>query len=127
VDVVDIEDFVADLDPEPSAFLASVFLESEIRECAGQPDRLATRFAAKEATLKALGTGARGIGMTDVEIYTAANGAPFVRLTPAAARVAAQAGIRELHVSVTRDAGLAIAIVVGTIDQLQHDRERNAL
>ena len=127
VDAVDIEDFMADLDGDPSVFLASTFLDSELLECAGKPDRLATRFAAKEATLKALGTGARGIGMTDVEIYTAPDGAPFVRLTPAATLVAERAGIRELHVSVTRDAGLAIAVVVGTIDQLQHDHERQGL
>ncbi|MDP9332226.1 MAG: holo-ACP synthase [Actinomycetota bacterium] len=127
VDVVDIEDFTNDLDADPSVFLASVFLDSEVLECDGQPDRLATRFAAKEATLKALGTGARGIGMTDVEVCTAPEGAPFVRLTPAAALVAERAGIRDLHVSVTRDAGLAIAVVVGTIDQLQHNHERQGL
>ncbi len=124
VDAVDIADFKADLDPDPSVLLASVFLDGEILECDGQPDRLATRFAAKEATLKALGTGARGIGMTDIEIYTAPDGAPFVRLTPAAALVAERAGIGDLYVSVTRDAGLAIAVVVGTIDQGLRERGR---
>ncbi len=114
VDAVEVDDFDLDLRSEdPSAFLASVFLESELTDCDGVTDRLAARFAAKEAALKALGTGVQGIGMTDVQIVTSDIGRPSIVLSSAASRVAAAEGIRSLHVSMTREAGLAIAVVVG--------------
>lgn len=115
VDAVETEDFALDLQSEdPRAFLASVFLESELADCDGETERLAARFAAKEAALKALGTGIHGIDMTDVLICTASNGRPSIVLSPAASQVAADAGIGALHLSMTHEAGLAIAVVVGT-------------
>lgn len=115
VDAVDIEDFEADLrSDDPATFLASVFVEAELVDCAGRSDRLAARFAVKEATLKALGTGVQGIGMTDVEVRTADNGQPSIELSPPAARIAASSGIQSFLLSITREAGLAIAVVVGT-------------
>lgn len=117
VDAVEIRDFERDLlGAEPATFLASVFLGSELLECGGAVDRLAARFAAKEATLKALGTGVQGIGMTDVEIRTSDAGRPSIWLAPAARLVAEQVGIRSLHLSMTREAGLAIAVVVGATE-----------
>ena len=56
VDAVDIKDFAADLDDDNDT-LQELFADTELTECDGDMDRLAARFAAKEATLKALGTG----------------------------------------------------------------------
>lgn len=121
VDAVDIEDFELDLrSDDPVTFLASVFLEVELADCAGASDRLAARFAAKEATLKALGTGVQGIGMTDIEVRTADGGQPSIELSRAAARVAASSGIQSFLLSITREAGLAIAVVVGTTTLRTH-------
>lgn len=115
VDAVEIEDFEADLrSDDPATFLASVFVDAELVDCAGAPERLAARFAVKEATLKALGTGVQGIGMTDVEVRTADNGRPSIELSPAAALIASSLGIQSFQLSITREAGLAIAVVVGT-------------
>lgn len=82
---------------------------------AGEPngERLAARFAAKEAILKALGTGLRGgILWTDVEVVRDANGRPGVRLAGEAAVVAERLGIVAWHLSLSHAAGMAMASVI---------------
>ena len=74
--------------------------------------RFAARFAAKEAVAKALGTGVVGFAFRDIEIVSAANGAPSVVLDDRARSVAAHVGVATVHVSlsVTRDTAVATAI-----------------
>ncbi len=74
---------------------------------------LAARFAAKEAILKALGTGlAQGINWTDMEIARDALGAPSVHLSGRAAEIAKEKGITKIHISLshTQTAALAFAV-----------------
>ena len=52
----------------------------EIDYYQGRPPNLAARFAAKEATMKALGTGVRGVGWKDIEVVRYKSGAPAIRL-----------------------------------------------
>jgi len=76
-------------------------------------ERLAARFAAKEATRKALG----GVGpsLLDIEVRTAASGAPELWIS----------GRRSaLSCSLSHDAGVALAVVVGTVDDLDADGAR---
>jgi holo-[acyl-carrier protein] synthase len=62
----------------------------------------AARFAAKEAVAKALGTGfAEGVGWADIEVLRGGSGAPTVALHGGAARVAAQAGVTRVLLSLT--------------------------
>ena len=76
-------------------------------------EHLAARFAAKEAVLKALGTGwAEGIGWTDVEVIRGGAGRPGIRLTGRAAEVAQDRGITSWHLSLSHASGFAIASAV---------------
>ena len=73
----------------------------------------AGRFAAKEAVLKALGTGwAQGVGLRDVEIARSPGGAPRVLLHGAATARAEALGITSIHLSITHDRGYAAAFAV---------------
>ena len=77
---------------------------------------VAARFAAKEAAVKALGTGfAAGVGPRDVEVVTLPSGKPELRLYGAAARRAGELGAASAHISLTheRDAAAAVVILEG--------------
>ena len=111
VDAVDVAEFSSDFRGEADV-LETVFAPDEIAECAGDNERLAARFAAKEATLKALGTGIRGLDMLDIVVETAPNGKPSLVLSDAAREHAAGHGIGELACSLTHEEGFAIAAVV---------------
>src|SRR5262249_59762878 len=80
---------------------------------AGAIESLAARFAAKEAAMKALGTGwSAGVGFRDVEVGRDGAGAPTLALAGAAAERARALGVARCHVSLTHTKGLAQAIVV---------------
>jgi holo-[acyl-carrier protein] synthase len=72
---------------------------------------LAGRFAAKEALMKALGN-ATGVTWHDMEVVSDAEGNPSMRLTGAAAAIAERRGITDIHLSMSHDAGVAIAQVI---------------
>lgn len=70
-------------------------------------------FAAKEAVLKALGTGwAQGLGLLQVEVARGDGGAPCVRLHGEAERRAAALGVGRIHLSITHERGHAAAVAV---------------
>ena len=95
-----------------------MFTAAERNECAGRVDRelaLAARFAAKEACLKALGTGwSEGAAFLQVEVVSAGpgGGAPSLRLSGAAAELARERGVRRVHVSLSHQPGIAAAAVI---------------
>jgi holo-[acyl-carrier protein] synthase len=87
-------------------FLDRVFTPAEQRYCARRPKRrfehLAGRFAAKEAILKALGTGwSGGIAWTDMEILPDPTGQPELKLTGQCRIVAQKKGITQWHLSIS--------------------------
>jgi len=107
VDVVDLARFERALDRTPR--LRERLFTAQERE---RPLRsLAGRFAAKEALLKALGA-TDGIGWHDMEVISDAEGNPDIAVSGRAAEIAAARGIASLHVSMSHDAGVAIAFVV---------------
>ena len=73
--------------------------------------RLAARFAAKEATMKALGVGLGAFGFRDVEVRREPGGAPFLELTGRAAELAGARGVSSFRVSLTHTDHLAQAVV----------------
>lgn len=94
-------------------FLRRVFTALEIELCAGRPESLPGRWAAKEAVLKALGVGIGEVPLTDIEI--AAEGTrPVVRLQAAAAELAGTAGLTDWQVTISHDGDYAVAFVVAT-------------
>lgn len=90
-----------------------VFTERELAYCAGRRRRgehLAARFAAKEAVLKALGTGlGTGMNWTDVEVVNQRDGRPGARLSGEVVAVARRLGVRHIDISLSHIPGLALA------------------
>ncbi len=93
-------------------FLERVFTPDEIGYCRGRPSNLAARFAAKEAAMKALGTGVRGVGWKDIEVVRHESGAPSLRLHGRAERRARQLGVLDLSLSLSHSHEYAVAFVV---------------
>jgi holo-[acyl-carrier protein] synthase len=101
-------------------FLTRVYTDHEITYCTARKaatQHYAGRWAAKEAVLKALGTGwRRGIHWRDIEIRNDRDGSPSVVLTGGARDVMEQAGIRRLHVTISHCRSHAVAFVVAEVD-----------
>lgn len=76
-------------------------------------ERLAGRFAAKEAGMKAIGTGwRRGVTWKDFEVVNEPSGKPTLKLSGAAARIAEQMGVKSIALSITHTAAMAMAVVI---------------
>lgn len=99
-------------------FLSRVFTPMERAQCLrrARPEiHLAARLAAKEAAMKALGTGwSLGVRWLDVEIQSGGDTPPRLRLEGAARLRAEARGIRETLVSLSHDGGYALAFVMAT-------------
>jgi len=97
-------------------FLKRVFTPDEVRYCtskANTEERLAARFAAKEAAMKAIGTGLRhGVTWQDVEVVRQLGGRPGLRLSGKAAEFAAALGCQRIHLSLSHTEDQAIAYVI---------------
>ncbi|MEZ5980503.1 MAG: holo-ACP synthase [Planctomycetota bacterium] len=97
-------------------FTARIFTAGERAYCerrAHPATHFASRFAAKEAVMKALGTGWRkGVRWIDIEVVRAPGEAPRVVLHGRSAEIARERSIDHLHLSLTHDAGVAMAVVV---------------
>ncbi|NNN00272.1 MAG: holo-ACP synthase [Acidimicrobiaceae bacterium] len=119
VDVVDVARFALALERQPR-IAARLFTESERHDAAARPERLAARFAAKEAVLKSLRVGIGAARWHSIEIQRDSSGAPSVQLHGDAAELAARAGIVRLHLSMTHTQHTAAAFVVAS-DEDDHD------
>jgi holo-[acyl-carrier protein] synthase len=114
VDAIEIERITATLDRFGERFLKRVYSENERNRYATRPAELAARFAAKEAVMKVLGTGVRGIRWRDIETMPNRRGKPIVRLYETAARRARDLGFRHIAISLTHSRSDAIAMVAAT-------------
>ena len=116
IDLVDIARIDALLAKHEDRFQERVFTPAEIAHSQGRRNRsqhLAARFAAKEAAMKALGTGLdQGVAWQDIEVVTDAAGAPTLVLRGGAATRASVLGICSWHVSLTHTDTSAAAVVV---------------
>jgi holo-[acyl-carrier protein] synthase len=119
IDIVEVQR-IAEMEREHGdRFLQRCYTPAELAYCnegrqGRRGERLAVRFAAKEAVLKALGTGWRsGIGWTDVEVVSLPSGKPTVRLHGKAAEVAAGLGITAWSLSLSHTREYAVASAVG--------------
>jgi holo-[acyl-carrier protein] synthase len=98
-------------------FRARVFTPGEVSYCErrgrGAPESYAGIFAAKEAALKALGTGwSDGLGWQDVEVVHDGAGAPVLTLHGAAGAVARRRRVATAHLTISHAGALAVAVVV---------------
>ena len=116
IDIIELREFEILIERSGEHFVGRCFTEHERSYAADGPNRiarLAVRFAAKEAVLKAVGTGwIGGISWQDVEIIHQRSGAPLVKLSGELARIAAELGIARFHVSLSHTKTLATASVI---------------
>ena len=114
-DVTDIPRVAEVYERYGERFLTRVFTPGEIAYCTRRRNpgpHLAGRFAAKEAAMKALGTGhSRGVLWKDVEVFRM-GGPPQLRLHGAAARIAEQMGVQRSLLTITHSDALAMAHVI---------------
>lgn len=113
VDIVDVPRFALALQRHPK-IVSRLFTEGEVADSRSRPERLAARFAAKEAVLKTLRAGFGAAPWKSIEIQRDASGAPSVLLHDVAAQLAEQRGVQTLHVSLSHTELTAAAFVVGS-------------
>lgn len=116
VDITEIPRIRQAIERYGERFLKRVFTAEEIRYCTGKvnaAERLAARFAAKEAGMKAIGTGLRG-GVTwkDMEVVRYPGQRPQLRYSGRAAEIATALGCKKAHLSLSHTAEQAIAHVI---------------
>ena len=95
-----------------AGFLNAGWTATEQRDAAGVSERLATRWAAKEAVMKALGRGLGDVDPLDIEIALGISGEPEVRLRSSASEAAETRGVGVVRVSMSHEYGLAVAFAV---------------
>jgi holo-[acyl-carrier protein] synthase len=116
VDLIEIDRIQENLVKHGERFEAKVFTPTEREYCRRMPipaQHYAARFAAKEAFLKALGTGwAKGVTWQDVGIENFLIGMPQLVVTGRAMELAREYGVGAMHVSLSHSRGHAVAVVV---------------
>ncbi len=113
IDIIEIARLQRAIDRWGERFLHRVYTEPELRLCHKKPSRLAGRFAGKEAVMKALGTGAKGISWREIEILAESSGKPLVYLYGKAQSRADCLGLDKLAISLSDSKEYAIAFVIG--------------
>jgi holo-[acyl-carrier protein] synthase len=117
VDIIEISRIGRMVERWGKRFLDRIYTEPELMICRGIPGRLASRFAGKEAVMKALGTGVRGISWREIEIDSESSGKPIVNLYGKARARAESLGLYELSISLSDSKEHSIAFVIGEIDE----------
>ena len=128
VDIVEIDRMAAALARRPR-LKERLFSEEEREYCdkRTRPEvHYALRFAAKEAVLKALGTGFRGMRFCDVEVARETSGRPVPRLSGRAAERAAELGVIEMHLSLSFTHTTAVASAVAITEDNRPKKAREA-
>ncbi|MDB4969835.1 MAG: acpS [Myxococcales bacterium] len=115
IDLVQVSRVAASLEQFGERFLRRVFTDAEVAYANAAPaltvERLAARFAAKEAAVKALGLVERGVGWRQIEVTREESGMCRLSLHGAARDAAAEAGVVELALSLSHEGDYATAVV----------------
>jgi holo-[acyl-carrier protein] synthase len=113
VDIMEIDRIEEAVARFGDRFLQRIYTPDELAYCRGRAERLASRFAAKEAVMKAMGTGIRGVGWREVEVVRPRGQAPTIQLHGRAAQTAQRVGVTEFALSLSHSREYAVASVVG--------------
>jgi len=115
IDNIEVHRIKKQIDSTDS-FKKKIFTEREIEYCESQANYaqcFAARFAAKEAFMKALGTGwSNGVKFSEIEVLNSENGRPSLNITGASGRQMLQNEIRSSHLSISHLKDYAIAVVI---------------
>jgi holo-[acyl-carrier protein] synthase len=115
-DLVAVETIAESVRTHGERYLARIFTPQELADCDGAPERLAARYAAKEATLKILRPGAEdSIPWNEIEVVRDSAGWVELALRGRAAEHAAVTGIGGFSVSLTHEAAYASAVVIAEL------------
>jgi holo-[acyl-carrier protein] synthase len=116
IDVTEVDRIRNSIEKYGERFLKRIYTPGEIayvERKANRPERYAARFAAKEAGMKAIGTGWRkGVTFHDFEVTNLPSGQPTLRLSGAAASIAERMGVRSIHLSLTHTGRDGMAFVI---------------
>ena len=116
IDITKINRIEAAIERRGRPLLERLFTRSEIAYCEKhrhRAERFAGRFAAKEAAMKALGTGwARGVRWVDIEVTREPSGKPTLKLSGAACAIAASLGVKKIALTITHTGNTALALVI---------------
>jgi len=116
IDIAEVPRIAASIERFGDRFLHRIFTAGEMRYCdskANRVERYAARFAAKEAAMKALGTGwNHGVTWRDIEVVRAPGGRPTLTFHGKAAEFAAKLGTKHIAISLSHTAEQAIAHVI---------------
>lgn len=114
-DLCEVPRIVEALKRHGDRFLERLFLDGEVRRPRSSPafaEHVAGLFAAKEAAMKALGTGMRGVAFREIAIVRETGGPPRLAFHGRAARRAEALGVKAAHVTITHTRTLASAVVL---------------
>jgi holo-[acyl-carrier protein] synthase len=116
LDIAEIDRIGAAIKRHGAAFLERIYTPSEVEYCESHKNRFeryAARFAAKEAAMKALGTGwRRGVRWRDIEVAREPSGKPTLRLEGVTREIAQQMGVKNIALTITHSGNLALAQVI---------------
>jgi holo-[acyl-carrier protein] synthase len=116
LDIAEIDRIEAAIVRHGAPILERLYTPGEIAYCESYRnkfERFAGRFAAKEAAMKALGTGwRRGVRWRDIEVIRESSGKPSLSLQGAAKRVAEELGVKNITLTITHSGNLALAEVI---------------
>jgi len=112
VDLIEIARIREAINRHGGRFIMRIFTETEQRECAGRFTSLAARFAAKEATAKALGCGIGVVSWLDIEVRGDENHAPHLYLHGRGEKLAKELGLSDWSISLSHTENQAVAFVV---------------
>jgi len=113
LDIIEIARIEATMERWGGRFLRRIYTEEELLISRNRAPALAVRFAAKEAVMKALGTGTKGVGWREIEVLSNDDGKPLVYLHGRAQKKAEELGLEELAISLSHSREYAIASVIG--------------
>ena len=116
IDIAEVERLKGAIERHGEMFLRRLFTAKEREYCErfkNKFERYAGRFAAKEAAMKALGTGwSRGVRWVDIEVVRQKGGRPALTLAGEAGKIAKQLGVKHIALSITHTAAQALAQVI---------------
>jgi holo-[acyl-carrier protein] synthase len=112
-DIIEIERIRKAIKHHGARFLNRVYTSNELSIYGHHAHSLAASFASKEAVMKMLGTGNRGVAWREIETLYHPSGKPLIRLNGRALKVAEGLGIKEIDVSLSHSREYATAVAIG--------------
>ena len=112
IDIIEIGRIAKAVERWGQRFLGRTYTDGELAYCRGRAPQLASRFAAKEAMMKALGTGRRGVDWKEIEVVRRRGGEPTIQLHGRALSVAQRLGVSQTALSLSHSQEYAVASVV---------------